>query len=140
MLLSYHMVGAVSDGLVSRCRSTLLSVSVTGAASLHYQVIHGKVLCWTCCVCEGEVFGLAGTRLVLQQPNPDVGHLQLLLALYSEWIQRLPLGEGSIDDLLMKRRESFMAKNTHAAHVTTPFMLIGFCFVVMCAINFDLTP
>lgn len=51
-----------------------------------------------------EVFGLAGTRLTLQQTNPDVGHPQLLLALRPERIQGLPLWEGSVDDLTFIER------------------------------------
>lgn len=103
--LSYHMVGPVSNGLVSWCRNTLLRVPITEAASLHYQVIDGEVSCRASFVCGSEVFGLTGTRLVLQQPNPDVGHLQLLLTLQSKRIQRLPLWEGSVDHLWIKQKE-----------------------------------
>lgn len=105
MLLSYHMVGPVSDGLVPRSGNTLLGVSVTEAASLHYQVIDGEVLRRKSFVCGGEVFGLAGTRLPLQQSDSDVGHPQLLLALHPERIQGLPLWEGTVDHLLVRERD-----------------------------------
>lgn len=74
VLRSYHMVGPVSDGLVPRCRNTLFGMSVTEAASLHYQVIDGKVAVGKSFTCRGEVFGLAWARLVLQQSDSDVGH------------------------------------------------------------------
>lgn len=102
MLLSYHMVGPVSDGLVPRCRNTLLGVSVTEAASLHYQVIDGEVLGGKSFVCGGEVFGLAGARLPPQQSDSDVGHPQLLLALRPKRIQGLPLRQGTVDHLLVR--------------------------------------
>lgn len=107
MLLSYHMVGPVSDRLVPRCRNTLLGVSVTEAASLHYQVIDGKVLGGKSFMCRCEVFGLARTRLMLQQSDSDVGHPQLLLALLAKWIQGLPLWEGTVDHLLVRERLYF---------------------------------
>lgn len=66
VLLSYHMVGPVSDGLVPRCRNTLFGVSVTEAASLHYHVIDRKVVGGKSFMCRSEVFGLARTRLTLQ--------------------------------------------------------------------------
>lgn len=98
------MVGAVSDGLVPRCRNALLGVSVTEAASLHDQVVDGKVAGGKSFVGGGEVFGLAGTRLALQQSDSDVGHPQLLLALHPERIQGLPLWEGAVDHLLVRER------------------------------------
>lgn len=101
---SYHVVGAVSGGLVFRRRDTLLGVAVAEAASFHYQVVDGKVLNRKRFPCRGESFDLAGARLVLQQPNSDVGHLQLLLALQTERIQRLPLWEGSINSLAVRER------------------------------------
>lgn len=72
-LLSYHVVGPISDGLVTQSRDTLLGVAVTGAAALHYQVVNGKMLGGEMLARSVEVFGLAGTRLVLQQANSDVG-------------------------------------------------------------------
>lgn len=73
MLLSYHVVGPISDGLVTQSRDTLLGVAVTGAAALHYQVVNGKMLGGEMLACSVEVFGLARTWLVLQQANSDVG-------------------------------------------------------------------
>lgn len=106
------MVGPVSDWLVPRCRNTLLGVSVAEAASLHYQVVDGKVLGGERTVCSGEVFGLARTRLALQQSDSDVGHPQLLLTLRPERIQGLPLWEGTVDHLLEKaERETFQFIN-----------------------------
>lgn len=96
---SYHMVGAISDGLVPQGRDALLGVAVTGAAALHYQVINGKVLGGKRLVGGAEVFGLAGTRLMPQQANSDVGDFQLLLALVSEGIQGLPLWKAAVDHL-----------------------------------------
>ncbi|KAF3859343.1 hypothetical protein F7725_021742 [Dissostichus mawsoni] len=75
---------------VGRCRE---DCSAHKAASLHDQVIDGKVSGWEVYVGGGEVFGLAGTRLALQQPDPYVGHPQLLLALQPERVQGLPFGE-----------------------------------------------
>lgn len=72
-LLSYHVVGPISDGLVTKSRDTLLCVAVTGAAALHYQVVNGKMLGGEMVMRSVEVFGLARTRLVLQQANSDVG-------------------------------------------------------------------
>ncbi len=105
MLLSYHMVGPVSDGLVPWSRNTLLGVSVTEAASFHYQVIDGEVPDGKSFVCGGELFGLAGTRLPLQKSDSDVSHPQLLLALHPERIQGLPLWEGTVYHLLVRERE-----------------------------------
>lgn len=99
------MVGPVSNGLVSRQRNTLLGMSITEAASLHYQVIYGKVSGRKSFACGGMVFGLAGTWLLLEQPDADVGHPQLLLTFHSEWIQRLPLWECPVDHLLVKEKE-----------------------------------
>ncbi len=93
------MVGPVSDWLVPRCRNTLLSMSITEAASLHYQIIDGKVSGGKSFMCRDEVFGLARTRLTLQQPDSDVRHPKLLLALRPKWIQGLPLREGAVDHL-----------------------------------------
>ena len=101
-LVSHHVVGPVSDGLVPRSRDTLLGVSVTEAASLHYQVVDGKVSGGRVLVCRGEVFGLARTRLTLQQPDSDVGHPQLLLALRPERIQGFPLWQRAVDHLLVR--------------------------------------
>lgn len=80
------MVGAVSDGPVSWRGNTLFSVSIAEAASLHYQVIDGKVSRGTGVECGREVFVAAGTSLVPQQPNSDVGDFQLPLAFGAEWI------------------------------------------------------
>lgn len=96
---SYHMVGAISDGLVPQGRDALLGVAVTGAAALHDQVINGKVLAGKRLVGGAEVFGLAGTRLMPQQANSDVGDFQLLLALVSEGVQGLPLWKAAVDHL-----------------------------------------
>lgn len=101
-LVSHHVVGPVSDGLVPRSRNTLLGVSVTEAASLHYQVVDGKVSGGRVLVCRVEVFGLARTRLTLQQPDSDVGHPQLLLALRPERIQGFPLWQRAVDHLLVR--------------------------------------
>lgn len=100
------MVGPVSDGLVSRHGDTLIGVAVTEAAPLHYQVVDGEVSSGEGFVCGGEVFGLAGTLLMLQQSDPDVGHLQLLLALQPVRIQGLPLWKGSVDHLTFRKRQS----------------------------------
>lgn len=102
---TYHVVGAVSHWLVPWSGNTLLGVSVTEAASLHYQVINGKVSSGKCFVYSGWIFGLAGTRLAFQQSDSDVGHPQLLLALYPERIQGLPLREGTVDHLPVKKRD-----------------------------------
>lgn len=102
------MVGAVSDWLVSRRRDTLLGVAVAEAASLHYQVVDGEVSGGEGAVGGGgggEVFGLAGTRLVLQEPNADVGHPQLLLALQAERVQGLPLRQRPEDHLSAETRD-----------------------------------
>lgn len=96
---SYHVVGPISDGLVTQSRDTLLGVAVTGAAALHYQVIDGKVLGGQRCVWSGEVFGLARTRLMPQQANSDVGDFELLLTLVSKRIQGLPLWKAAVDHL-----------------------------------------
>lgn len=104
------MVGPVSDGLVPRRRNTLLGVSVTEAASLHDQVVDGKVSGGKVFVCRGEVFGLARTRLALQQPDSDVGHPQLLLALRPEWIQGLPFWERTVDHLLVREGRSAVTR------------------------------
>lgn len=68
------MVGPVSDWLVPRGGNTLFGVSVAEAASLHYHVIDGKVAAGERFTRGGGVFGLARTRLVLQQSDSDVGH------------------------------------------------------------------
>lgn len=80
------MVGPVSDGLVPRRRDALFGMSVTEAASLHDQVIDGKVAGGKGFTCRGVVFGLARARLAVQQSDPDVGHPELLLTLLPEWI------------------------------------------------------
>lgn len=78
------MVGPVPDGTVARCRDTLLSMAIAKAASLHDEVIYGKVLGGRSLVQVAGIFGLAGTGLVLQQTHADVGHPQLLLARHPE--------------------------------------------------------
>ena len=103
--LSYHVVRPVSDGLVPRRRNALLGVSVTEAASLHDQVVDGEVPGGKLFVGGGDVFGLTGARLMLQQSDADVGHPQLLLALHPERVQGLPLREGAVDHLLVRKRE-----------------------------------
>lgn len=104
-LLSYHVVGPISDGLVAQGRDTLLGVAVTGAAALHYQVVNGKMLGGEMLACSFEVFGLARTRLVLQQANSDVGDFELLLALVSERIQGFPLWKATVDHLSQRERD-----------------------------------
>lgn len=115
------MVGPVSDGLVPRRRNTLLGVSVTEAASLHDQVVDGKVSGGKVFVCRGEVFGLARTRLALQQPDSDVGHPQLLLALRPERIQGFPFWERTVDHLLVREGDllSHVSATFQAAKDTT---------------------
>lgn len=96
---SYHVVGAVPDGLVPRGGDALLGVAVAGAAALHDQVVNGKVLGGKRLAGGAEVFGLARTRLTPQQADPDVGDFQLLLALVSEGVQGLPLWKAAVDHL-----------------------------------------
>lgn len=99
------MVGAVSDRLVARRRHTLFGVSVAEAAPLHDQVVDGEVAGGKVFARRGEVFGLARTRLALQQANPDVGHPQLLLTLLPERIEGLPLWKAAIDHLVEKKNQ-----------------------------------
>lgn len=96
------MVGAVSDWLVARRWHTLFGVSVAEAAPLHDQVVDGEVAGGKILVRRGEVFGLARTRLALQQANPDVGHPELLLTLLPERIEGLPLWKAAIDHLAVR--------------------------------------
>lgn len=99
---SYHVVGAVSDWLVARRWHTLFGMSVAEAAPLHDQVIDGEVAGGKIFVHGGEVFGLARTRLALQQANPDVGHPELPLTLLPERIEGLPLWKAAIDHLVVR--------------------------------------
>lgn len=96
---SYHVVGPISDGLVTQSWDALLGVAVTGAAALHYQVVNGKMLGGERFLCSGAVFGLARTRLMPQQADSDVGHFELPLSLVSERIQGLPLWKAAVDHL-----------------------------------------
>lgn len=100
------MVGPVSDGLVTQGGDALLGVAVTRATALHYQVVNGEMSGGKRFVCSAEVFGLARARLMLQQADPDVGDLQLLLTLVSERIQGLPLREATVDHLGVRERET----------------------------------
>lgn len=43
---------------------------------------------------------------MLQQLDAEVGHSELLLALHSKWIHGLPLGEGSVDHLIVKHKQA----------------------------------
>lgn len=96
------MVGAVSDWPVARRWHALFGVSIAEAAPLHDQVVDGEVVGGKIFVRRGEVFGLARTRLALQQANPDVGHPELLLTLLPERIEGLPLWKAAIDHLAVR--------------------------------------
>lgn len=97
--MSYHVLSPVSDWPVARRRHTLLGVAIAEAAALHDQVVDGEVAGGQVPVGGTEVLGLTGTRLALQQADPDVGEAELALGLLAKRVQGLPLWKGAVDHL-----------------------------------------
>lgn len=75
----------------------MVSMSIAEATPFDNKVIDGIMVCG-----EGggaRMLRLAGTRLVLQQTNSQVGDHKLVLGRWSIWIHRVPRRQGSIDHL-----------------------------------------
>lgn len=103
------MLSPVSDWLVAWCWDALLGVAVAEAAALHNQVVDGKVAGGEVLVGGAKVLGLAGTRLALQQADPDIGEAQLALGGLAKRVQGLPLWEGTVNHLRERGAESNLA-------------------------------
>lgn len=80
--ITHHVIiGLLLAGLVAPGWYTVVSVSIAKATAFDNKVINGVMFCGE----DGgtRMFGLAGTRLVLQQPDSQVGDHELVLGGWS---------------------------------------------------------
>lgn len=79
--IAHHVVGLLLAGLVAPGWCTVVSMSIAKAAAFDNKIIDGIMV-------RGEessagMFGLAGTRLALQQTDSQIGDHELLLSSWS---------------------------------------------------------
>lgn len=101
--LAHHVTGRLIAGLVAPGWDTVVSMSIAKAAAFDNKVVDGVMI-------SGEdsgtrMFGLAGTRLTLQQTDSQVGDHELVLSSRSVRIHRAPGRQGSIDHLKIKGQD-----------------------------------
>lgn len=99
-----HVTGLLLAGLVAPGRHTVISVSVAKAAAFHNEIVDCVIVCWE--LSSIGMFGLAGTRLSLQQTHSQVGDHELILSSRTVRIHRVPGRQGSIDHLSSGAGES----------------------------------
>lgn len=102
--VTYHVIGLLLAGLVAPGWYTVVSMSVTKATAFDNKIIDGIMVCGE----DGStgMFGLAGTRLALQQADSQVGDHELVLCSWSIGIHLVPRGQGSIDHLEIEGEEN----------------------------------
>lgn len=102
--VTYHVIGLLLAGLVAPGWYTVVSMSVTKATAFDNKIIDGIMVCGQ----DGStgMFGLAGTRLPLQQADSQVGDHELVLGSWSIGIHLVPRRQGSIDHLEIEGEEN----------------------------------
>lgn len=95
--ITHHVIGLLLAGLVAPGWHTLVSMSIAKTTAFDNKIIDGVVVCGE----DGgtRLFGLAGTRLALQQADSQVGDHELVLGSRSVGIHRVPGRQGSVDHL-----------------------------------------
>lgn len=83
-----HVTGPLLAGIVALGWYTVVSMSIAKATAFDNKIIDGIVVCGQNIITW--MFGLAGTRLALQQTDSQVGDHELVLSSRSIGIHRVP--------------------------------------------------
>lgn len=102
--ITYHVIGPLLAGLVAPGFYTVVGMAVAKTTAFDNKVVDRVVV-------RGEdgisgTFGLAGTRLALQQTDPQVGDHELVLGSRSIGVHLVPRRQGSIDHLEIEEEGS----------------------------------
>lgn len=102
--IAHHVTGLLLAGLVAAGWDTVVSMPIAKATAFDNKIIDGIMVC-------GEyggtgMFGLAGTRLALQQTDSQVGDHELVLGGWSVGIHGVPWRQGSINHLEIEEEEN----------------------------------
>lgn len=84
--IAHHVAGPLLTVMVAPGRHTVLCVAIAEATAFDDEIVDGIVVCGQ----GAGMFGLAGARLALQQPDSQVGDHELILGSRSIGIHGVP--------------------------------------------------
>lgn len=94
--ITHHVTGLLLAGIVALGWYTVVSMSIAKTTAFDNKIIDCVMICGQD---STRMFGLAGTWLVLQETDSQVGDHELVLSSWSIGIHRVPGRQGSIDHL-----------------------------------------